>query len=148
MAASALKMAAICAVLVVILMSAMGQPAMAYVNGQPLACPSAETPCRLACIPACNAFAEKMCSVLCALAPGAGQTCVNQLFTPCQVTCKNLCEPLPGGGAGPYFLPIKSSHVYGSTDGSIEREQASLVPVVNRGPPDFQSTDAMSVCRY
>ncbi|KAM3316970.1 hypothetical protein ACQJBY_034877 [Aegilops geniculata] len=36
MAASALKTAAICAVLVVILMSAAGKPAMAYVDGQPL----------------------------------------------------------------------------------------------------------------
>ena len=95
MVAYTLKMAAICVVLVVILMSAAGQPAMAYVDGQPLACPSAETPCRTACVPACNAFAEKMCIVLCALTPGLGQTCVNQLFTPCQVVCKNLCEPPP-----------------------------------------------------
>ncbi|XP_045083214.2 disease resistance protein RGA4-like [Aegilops tauschii subsp. strangulata] len=103
-------MAAICAVLVVILMSAAGKPAMAYVDGQPLACPSAATACRTACIPACNAFAEKMCSVLCALAPGAGQTCVNQLFTPCQVTCKNLLATSPHKPPSTIRVPKKETH--------------------------------------
>ncbi|KAF7045954.1 hypothetical protein CFC21_055023 [Triticum aestivum] len=94
MAGSALKMAAICAVLV-ILLSGVGQPAMAYVDG--LACPSAATPCRADCFPVCNDSAPLVCNKLCGLTPsGLGvvdKACVDHFFTACMAICKNMCEP-------------------------------------------------------
>ncbi|KAF7106254.1 hypothetical protein CFC21_106998 [Triticum aestivum] len=97
MAASALKMAAICTVLVLLLCGA-GQPAMAYVDDG-LACPSPGTPCRVGCLSACDTSSRKVCNMLCGLTPsvldGADQGCVNQFLFSCMAICKNLCEPLP-----------------------------------------------------
>ncbi|KAM3311198.1 hypothetical protein ACQJBY_031705 [Aegilops geniculata] len=93
MAASTLKTAAICALLVIFLCTA-GQPAMAgTVDG--LACPSAESPCLVRCRPACNFFARMMCNPICTLTPPAlaalDQTCVDQAFVPCINACRSLC---------------------------------------------------------
>ncbi|EMS49995.1 hypothetical protein TRIUR3_07271 [Triticum urartu] len=94
MAASALKTAAICALLV-ILLSVAGQPAMAgTIDG--LACPGTETPCRNRCRPACDFFARVICNPICTITPeplaALNKVCVDQAIVPCMNACKNLCD--------------------------------------------------------
>lgn len=95
MAASALKMATIGAVLIILLSSA-GQPAMAYVDG--VACPSGATPCRAECISACGTVTPMMCNMLCTVTPPVlgvvDQACMDHFFPNCMAACKTMCEPV------------------------------------------------------
>ncbi|KAI4977557.1 hypothetical protein ZWY2020_059694 [Hordeum vulgare] len=97
MAASALKMAAICAVLLVILLSGAGQPWPTSTR-QPALAPRRHA-CLAKCAPLCHEGAQVMCSKLCGLTPsgldGVDQACVNHFVSSCMVACKNMCEPIP-----------------------------------------------------
>lgn len=102
MAASKLKMAAACAVLVIVLSTA-GQPAMAadFLGLVVPTCSTSRYVCEQNCRDVCKDFAEKvLCEKLICGVQGTalqvlGKTCVD-VFTPgCEKSCVQLCLAIP-----------------------------------------------------